>query len=110
MFIVCSSCGLLSWWCYADAGSVNAVDEFDADADGDADANVVDKFDVVTDADGDADAVAYLNMLHQVPGVREAKRAVAALKVWRRCLVGTDLHLMIIKMMMMVMEMSGRVG
>ena len=45
------------------------------------------------DADADADADAYLDMLHQVPRVREAKRAVAALKVWGRCLVRANLQM-----------------
>ena len=33
----------------------------------------------------------YLDMLHQVPRVREAKRAVAALQVWGRRLVRADM-------------------
>ena len=35
-------------------------------------------------------------MLHQVPRVREAKRAVAALKEWGRCLVRANLQMMMI--------------
>ena len=71
-----------------------AVDKDDADTDDDADDN----------ADDDAEGDVYLNMLHQVPRVREAKRAVAALQVWWRRLVRANLET---KIMIMDFTFSG---
>ena len=51
---------------------------------------------LINNADDKADI--YLDMLHQVPRVREAKRAVAALQVWGRRLVWANLQTMIMVM------------